>query len=322
MQRLKRAGFSADFVRAAILPDWWDDSCADDVSVLQDIEIRVARFLERPITSVSDSGSSLAPVTYPAAQLRRVRDINRDRLAAAIHASMRVAAAVARNLRASTGPSEAPLPTDGLSWREQISRAGAAPALTDIASDLWRRGIPVVSLAVLPAPYFQGMACIVEGRPVILLGYKHDEPGRVAFVVAHEAGHIAAGDCAPDQPVVDEEDEISDDADVERRADQYATSALVGGLDVPAIEGVDSKDFKDLARRASHLERTAGADASSVIFAWARRSGDYATATMAVKALYRHTGATRQLHKLFSQHVDFDNASETDRVLLMLCVRQ
>jgi hypothetical protein len=293
MQRLKRAGFSADFVRAAILPDWWDDSCADDVSVLQDIEIRVARFLERPITSVSDSGSSLAPVTYPAAQLRRVRDINRDRLAAAIHASMRVAAAVARNLRASTGPSE-----------------------------VWRRGIPVVSLAVLPAPYFQGMACIVEGRPVILLGYKHDEPGRVAFVVAHEAGHIAAGDCAPDQPVVDEEDEISDDADVERRADQYATSALVGGLDVPAIEGVDSKDFKDLARRASHLERTAGADASSVIFAWARRSGDYATATMAVKALYRHTGATRQLHKLFTQHVDFDNASETDRALLMLCVRQ
>ena len=70
MQRLKRAGFSADFVRAAILPDWWDDSCADDVSLLQDIEIRVARFLERPITSVSDSGSSLAPVTYPAAQLR------------------------------------------------------------------------------------------------------------------------------------------------------------------------------------------------------------------------------------------------------------
>jgi Zn-dependent peptidase ImmA (M78 family) len=185
--------------------------------------------------------------------------------------------------------------------------------LNDIATDLWVRGIPVVPLDVLPAPSFQGVACIVEDRPVVLLGHKYDEPGRVAFLVAHEAGHVAAGDCAPDQPVVDKEEEIADDTNIERRADQYARRVLIGSDSVPVIDGAD---FKALASQAETIERETGAEASTVIFAWARHTGDYAKATMAVKALYRGTGARRQLRQLFDRHVDLVAATESDRALL------
>ena len=163
------------------------------------------------------------------------------------------------------------------------------------------------------------MACIVEGRPAIVIGYRHDEPGRVAFLIAHEAAHIAAGDCAPGEPVIDEEDEISDDADIEGRADVYATRVLVGDNAVPDVNTTVSKDFKDLARQASRIERESPADASAVIFAWARKTGDYATATMAVKALYRNVGARRQLRELFAQQIDIADGGETDRALLLLC---
>jgi hypothetical protein len=314
MQRLSKAGFKKDFVRQAILPDWWDERCAEDPGLVQDIEIRVARFLGSPIAAVKNTGAPLGAPLYPAAQLRRVRDMNRDRLAPAIHAAIRIASAVVRNLREAPDP-VAP-PPEGLRWREMIARTGTSATLKGIVADLWKRGIPVVPVDTLPTPGFQGIACIVENRPVILLGYKHDEPGRAAFLVAHEAGHVAAGDCAPDQPVIDEEDEITDDTDIEQRADLYATQILVGDGSVPQVDDVGSKDFKDLARRASELERTVGADASSVIFAWARQSGDYATATLAVKALYRHTGARKQLRQLFDLHVDLAAAAETDRALL------
>jgi Zn-dependent peptidase ImmA (M78 family) len=157
------------------------------------------------------------------------------------------------------------------------------------------------------------MACVVEGRPVILLAHKHDEPGRVGFLVAHEAGHVAVGDCATGQPVVDEEEEIADDAEVERRADRYANRVLVGGDEVPGLQG---GDFRALARGAAQVERETGADASAVVFAWARRTSDYAKATMAVRALYRSSGARRQLRQLFDQFVDPDAATEGDRALL------
>lgn len=322
IQRLVRAGFSKEFVRTAVLPDWWEDACADDPKLVQDLEIRVARFLGQTISAVADANAPLVSSLYPNAQLRRIREINRDRLAPAIHAALRVAAAVVRSLRDTVPPPAVPpLPGDPLAWRDLIRRSSAAPRLSDLATDLWKRGVPVVPLGILPTPGFQGMACIVADRPVIMLGYGHDEPGRVAFVIAHEAGHIAAGDCAPDRPVVDEEDEISDDAEVEVSADRYATAVLVGSLSIPAVDDVASRDFKNLARQALGLEKETGADASSVIYSWARRTGDYVAATMAVKALYRNAGAQKELQRLLAEHVDFESAAETDRSLL-LCVRR
>ena len=299
-------------MRPAILPDWWDETCAQDPSLLPDIEIRVARFLGLPLAAVRDPDTSLDPPAYPQAQLRRVRDLDRDRLAPAIHSAMQIAGAVVRSLRV-PAPNPVVPPTDGLAWRKQIAGNLATVTLADILSDLWMRGIPVVPLDVLPAPSFQGAACIVEGRPAILLGHKHDEPGRIGFLVAHEVRHIAADDCKLDQPVFDEEEEVRDDSEIERNADRYATQVLVGGDSVPRLKG---ENFRQLARDASQLERTGGADASVILFAWAASTGDYAKASMAAKALYRGTGARRQLREQFDRHVDLDAATESDRALL------
>jgi hypothetical protein len=315
MNRLSQAGFKNEFLRSALLPDWWDDGCRQEPRLLQDIEIRVARFLSLPLAVVKDPSVTLAAPAYPGAKLRRVGDIDQDKLGAAIHSAMRIAAAVVRSLRSPVTTAVVP-PADGLTWRSLIQRPRLSVTLHDIAGDLWMRGIPVIPLDVLPTPSFQGIAGIVEGRPVILLGYKHDEPGRLAFLVSHEAGHVAAGDCAPDQPVVDEDEEVSDNSAIERRADQYANHVLIGHDNIPAIDGAN---FRELARQASELERRTGADASAMIFAWARRtgsSGSYQTATLAVKALYRGTGARRFLRQLFDQYVDLTAATETDRALL------
>lgn len=312
---MSKAGFTNEFLRSAILPDWWDDSYREDSRLLQDIEIRVARFLGQSLAQIKDPSIRLAAPVYPRAQLRRVKNIDRDRLGPAIHSAMRIGAAVVRSLRY-TVPNATIPPPDGLAWRNSILHTGPSVTMKDVARDLWHRGIPVIPLDVLPTPNFQGMVGIVEDRPVILLGHKHDEPGRLAFVVSHEAGHVAVGDCAPDQPVVDEEEEIQDNDLIERRADQYARRVLVGSDTTPDIDGATPKD---LARRAAELERSTGANASTLIFAWARHapsSANYQTATLAVKALYRHVGARKQLRELFDQHVDLTAATETDRALL------
>ena len=125
-----------------------------------------------------------------------------------------------------------------------------------------------IAIETLPTPNFQGAAFVVGGRPVIVIGHKHDEPGRVAFFIAHEAGHITAGDCQPDHPV-DEEDEVLDEDEIERKADTYARRVLIGADAVPTITG-DS--YKQLASNASRVERESGADASTSIFAWASQN--------------------------------------------------
>ena len=315
-RRLDSAGFKRDFVRQAILPDWWDEAVEQDRSLLPDIEIRVARFLGLSLSVVRDADAPLRSPRYSGAMLRRVRDIDGDRLSSAIHAAIKIAGAVTRCMDG-THPASVEVPPDARSWRATIDSVSANITLDDILGDLWRRGIPVVPLEVLPSPNFQGLACIVEGRPAILLGHKHDQPGRAAFIISHEVGHISSGDCNSEHPVVvDEEGLIGDDSDMEQLADEYATHVLVGTETIPIVSATD---YRELAQKAADLEIECGADAGAIIYAWAARTRDYSQASMAVRALYRDSGARRLLRDHFDNNVDLEDASETDRTL-MRCV--
>jgi hypothetical protein len=314
MRRLSRAGFKKDFVTTALLPDWWEESCALDPNLLPEIEIRVARFLDAPLADIRNANSVLALPSKGMVQLRKVRDTNRDRLGPAIHSAVRISQAVVRNLRISSTIET--IPRDALEWRDYLqSSRGLTLGLEGIVDDLWQRGIPVIPLEILPAPSFQGLACIVDDHPVIVLGNKYDEPGRVAFFVAHEAGHIAAGDCSTDTFVLDENEDVSDESEVERDADQFASLFLVGDEDVAIAEDTTA-DAKTIAQQAFNLENETGADASCLIFSWAARTLDYATATMAVKALYRSNGARTVVRNKFDEYVDVEDAGESDLDLL------
>jgi hypothetical protein len=100
---------------------------------------------------------------------------------------------------------------------------------------------------------------------------------------------------------------------LEQAADQYATHVLIGNNILP---DVDANNFRDLAKTSSEIERLHDIDAGAVIFAWARRTGNYQQAVMAVKALYRASGARRLLRTHFDRYVDLDSAAESDRALL------
>lgn len=166
MRRLGAAGFKREFARTAVLPDWWDASAEADPRLLSEVEARVARFLGAPLAIVRDPSAALTSPAYAGAQLRRVRDIDRDRLGPAIHAALKIAAAVVRN---TATPEVQLLPTDPRAWRSEISRSNAVLRLDDLLDDLWNRGIPVVHVDSLPKPAFQAIACVVAGRPVVLI---------------------------------------------------------------------------------------------------------------------------------------------------------
>ena len=319
IRRLRKAGFGSEFVSGTILPDWWDESCWDEPDLLPEIEIRVGRFLALPLSTVTDPESTLEAPGYPGALLRCVRDVDRTRLAPAIHAAMGIARAVVRNLKESVPAPTLP-PSDGLAWRQEIRGFDGSMVLDAILEDLWTRGIPVVPTQLLPVPGFQGLAAVVEGRPVVVLGHRHDEPGRAAFRISHEAGHIAKGDCTSDAPVVDKDEEILSDDAMEKLADQYAIRVLVGRDAIPELDPSAVHNFRDLAIRAATVERERGIDAGAIIFSWARTTGDYATATRATKALYLSTGATRSLRQYFKRFVDVEGAPLSDQELMRVVV--
>ena len=167
MQRLSRVGFKRQFVRSILLPEWWDETCDEDVNLLPEVEIRVARFLGIPLSDVQDSSIALEPSHSVIAKLRRVRNVDSAKLLPAIHTAIKIAESTVRCLRESVPRPEIP-PSSGLEWRAEVGSRGDSISLDTILGDVWGRGIPVIPLEIIPSPSFQAIACIAGDRPVIL----------------------------------------------------------------------------------------------------------------------------------------------------------
>lgn len=280
----------------------------------------VARYLGAPLDVVRDPGAPLVIPSYGAARLRTTnREVSKDRTAA-IHAANRLAAATVRSLRETVPPAVMP-PADPLVWRRELN-PGGPPSLLQMVSNLWQRGIPVIHAKTLPTPAFQGMAAIVDGRPVVVIGHKHDEPDRVAFWIAHEVGHLARGDCANGEMVFDDaigetNGDGTGDASTsaqETAADLYATRVLTGADTVPELD--DDAPAPKLALYAKMLAQKTQSSPATIILAWGRTSGQHARAAAALKLLGAATGAARTLHDAFGRHVDVEGASQTDAASL------
>lgn len=310
LRRLALAGFKGDFVRTAILPDWWEDDCSNDPSLAPEVELRVARFLGLHLEQLHDPAVRLTSPTFPLAHLRKVINIERDRLHPAIHAGVQVAGAVVRSLR-SPQPARPP-PRDPLEWRAELNAQVGPIDLHAIVKDLWERGVPVLPIEFLPGPKYQGMSCIAEGRPVIAIGHMIDPPGRLELLIAHEVAHVVRGDCSPGAPVVDEEQSVPDVSVMEQEAERYSWVFATGGKELPDPIPATARD---LAARAEQAGRELGVDPGVLVWSWASRLGDYKLAGLAFKALFQ-AGGLQILRRLFDHYVNLEAATETDRALL------
>ena len=61
LRRLAAAGFPEDWVRRALLPDWWDDELSRDPSSLAMAEIAIARWTRVSIADLRDAHCRLRP---------------------------------------------------------------------------------------------------------------------------------------------------------------------------------------------------------------------------------------------------------------------
>lgn len=316
MVRLQDAGFGGPFSQV-LLPDWWSKECESDVSLLPEIEIAVARLLRLPIATVRNPALALQPNTFPNARLRTKASTTRSGIAASMHAAITVAGAVVRNL---TDDEEyESIPEDPLVWRKQILAKhpkGTALGLNELVGDLWERRIPVIHLKVVPSPKFQGLACIVNGRPVIILAWNTDASAELLFHCAHEAGHIAKRHVAEDRPVFDETQDSSTDP-IEVEATEYAL-ALLNGAKKPSLPSAvfSAHQLVRLADEASVKPRI---DPGHIILSWGHIHSEWQISRAALRMGGMSKGGKATLDKAFLKHVNVEDASETDRRLLQ-CV--
>src|SRR5262249_9893578 len=123
--------------------------------------------------------------------------------------------------------------------RDAILRQARFVDLTELLTFCWRTGIPVIQLRVFPLRQkrMQAMTVKVKGRYAVLLGYESKYHARMAYILAHELGHIILGHLENSESLLDMDDPLTaEDLDAEEVEAGRAAFVLLAGRDDPQVQ--------------------------------------------------------------------------------------
>lgn len=315
--RLRKIGFDSDFLRRAVLPDWWEDSLATVASNRALAEAAVARHLGLQLSQLRDTRAALTAPTLTNARLKKNKNVQPAEVAPAMLVAQHAAELAAKNL------SDLPEFSGRLSATEVRKAVLKSHAHADLASLLnfcWAHGIAVIHLKVLPqaSKNLDGMALFCGKTPVIVLASSKDSPPWLAFHLAHELGHILLGHVKEGMgPWVDGSiDSITDDQH-EREADEFACELLTGQKRFgfkPAFGMTAPK----LAGRVQVYGERHGISLGVVTLFYGRSANRWGPAQLALKRLGQHEGAHEMINHALAVHLNREDLSESSARFLSI----
>ncbi|NJK35290.1 MAG: ImmA/IrrE family metallo-endopeptidase [Oscillatoriales cyanobacterium SM2_2_1] len=234
-QRLNDVGFgSKQSVRRDLLPDWWCDEFEQRPGAIIEASAYVSRRTGITFEALMESGRSLALAEGSKLCYKLRQGTEESSLAIARALGEQVAKLVAyacpTELQSVEGVSAGTI-------RTEILSSGCADScgvtLKNLLRFCWQRGVPVVHLSNLPSgngkKKFDGMVGKFNARPVIAIGSGRQSPAWLAFILAHELGHIVAGHVAEGTSIVDENINPEDGEDEQELvADRFAVELIYG----------------------------------------------------------------------------------------------
>lgn len=249
-QRLRKAGIAPKAIRA-VWPTWWSEEAQTSRSAVVELHYTIARRLGISPQSLFDDGAPQF-LWKDTAKFKNVGAQTEEELAALTSFSVAVGQAVLSGL---AGESlELPTPS---ALRDALLSGGRSVDLRALLDLCWAIGIPVVQLALFPLgrKRMHAVTVRVHGRYAVLVGRESGYGAQVAYIVAHELGHIAHQHLAEASALVEADDPITRDGDDEEHAaDSYALELLTGDART-VVEASDpeftASQLADVALRAA-----------------------------------------------------------------------
>lgn len=223
--KLERAGFAQRYVRDVVLPEWWDDEAATADAALAEALLTIAQLTGLDYSSLRGEAEA-QPAVPEGVRFKRAQSVAESDLLVCSNVALRTAALAA--LCVSDGELSVPLSAAAVR-NEILARGEPWVSLETIVDACWAAGIPVIHLSQLPpkAKKMDGMSAMVQGRPVIVVTRQNRASAWLAFIVAHELGHIVLGHLKENEAIVD--NDVADLADdEEQQANRFALELLCG----------------------------------------------------------------------------------------------
>ncbi|CAN5698541.1 hypothetical protein BH11VER1_BH11VER1_38500 [soil metagenome] len=311
--RLSAAGVKLKFLDKVVLPSWWEDSIATTPAGLREAAGYICAHLGYSLSSLLDEKQALTFAHTGAVKYKKAKAVTNDDVSLATHYALGVARAVAAALAEVPAAAAVPSPEE---WRKALLALSDKPwvCLRHILKEAWELGIPVIHLKNLPegAKKPDALTTMVGERPVIVVLNARKSPSWIAFIVAHELGHIHHKHLKPGQTLVDEKiDKTSDEKD-EGQANDFASMLLTGHSDL-GLNSTRSMGIPQLAVAAATFGKSYRIAPGVAALNYAFTTDAWSAAIGALSLLEKNDDAAVYLKQAMEAHLDLDALSEDTR---------
>ena len=307
--RLSAVGVKRRFLDTVVFPSWWEDSLAANAGGFREAAAFVCSRLGFSLASLLDNDQTLVFADPARVRFKKAKGVSEDDICLATHYALGLARTVASAFDGRPPADEIPAPVE---WRNALIARPDRPWVTlpHILEASWKLGIPVLHLRHLPAGAKKpdALTTMVGDRPVIVVLSGRKSPSWIAFIVAHELGHIHHRHLKPGQTLVDEKiDKQSGEKD-EGEANDFASRLLTGHSDI-GINSSRPLGIKQLAESARTFGESYRIAPAVAALNYGFTTGEWAVATGAVGLLEKDDAATC-LEKAMDGHLALDSLSD------------
>lgn len=328
-ERLEAVGLPEKFIREQALPNWWDEEFEDTPGAVVEAAAYISRRLNLDINSLLEP---LATPTFKrscVARFKTKQGIIVNELLVAHCIAARIA-----EMAASACTTEFKLVSESASIiRNKILEDREFVDMFGLLNFCWSCGIPVVHFDRYPKSQdkFDGMVAHFGHRRVIVISLNRCSRAWLAFILAHELGHIIKGHAS--NTILVDEKVLLENSDIEEiEASGFAVELLLGKPDIrynfPSY--LTGEGMADYARKISVRDRV---DSGAVVLnnAWNKALGVatskeerviWTTANKSLKIIEGDADAPKEINIYAQQYLDLDKLDVDSQDYLELAIME
>jgi Zn-dependent peptidase ImmA (M78 family) len=313
LERLEEKGLQAKYVRDRALPTWWDADIEDDPTVVAEAAGYIAKRLGLDVTSVFTPDAAIEFKGKTQTKFKKRKNTDEQSLEVTQGLALRVAEIVQYATPLTYELSR----LSAAEIRQRLLVDAPAVCLSNLVSFCGSIGIPVVHYADLPqgVKKVDGLVACFNGQPVIVICCAKQSYAWLAFILAHELGHILCGHVTGS--VFIDEDIAKEEQDIEEiEANEFAATLLLGNFKNHIWQQVRYPSV--LVNQAKELAILYQLDPATICLNYAWQTKDWSSGMAAVNQLEKKANAPALINRYLAHHLDWERLDRDTQDYLRL----